>query len=57
MGIIQITLYTVWPQPILKKGLGDKYQRSIKVHTYEAQNQHKLKSPLSDCFFEVNFEK
>ena len=27
---------------------GDKYYRSIKVHNQEAQNLHKLKSPLLD---------
>ena len=27
-----------------KIGVGDKYHRSIKVHTEEAQNQHQLKS-------------
>ena len=43
---------TVWPEPILKKCLaGDKYHRSIKVHTQE----HQLKSPLSDLT-SYNFE-
>ena len=40
-----------------KLGLGEKYHRSIKVHTLEAQNQHQLKSPLSDLFYDVNFQK
>ena len=29
-----------------KLGLGEKYHRSNKVHTLEAQNQHQLKSPF-----------
>jgi hypothetical protein len=40
-----------------KLGLGDKYHRSIKVQTLEAQNQHQLKSPLSDLFYDVIFKK
>ena len=38
-----------------KWGLRDKYQRSIKVHTKEAQNQNKLKSHLSDVFMKKTF--
>ena len=43
---------------ILKKklGVGDKYHHSIKVHTKEAQNQHQLKSPLSE-FTSLNFKR
>ena len=45
-----------------KLGVGDKYNRSIKVHTQETQNHHQLKSPLSDLttlnfkgrFFQTN---
>ena len=32
----------------LNKRLLNKYHHSIKVHNYEAQNQHQLKFPLSD---------
>ena len=40
-----------------KLGVGDKYHRSIKVHTQEAQNQHQLKSPLSDLFLPYVLKK
>ena len=41
----------------IKLGVGDKYHRSIKVHTQEAQNQHQLKSPLSDPNLLSKFQK
>ena len=56
-GQISVVIHAQYGRSQSKKklGLGDKYHRSIKVHTYEAQNQHHLKSPLSDFTAAVVF--